>query len=380
MKINKRTLMFFVSALMMVFISVYGMTDTDKDVNVYIVKRGDTLWSIALRFNDNPWIWPKLWEQNKYITNPHLIYPGESISLLPASAIPLTAITAQGMTSTTMSAQAITPGAVQPFTEGVQTATGQEEEQPSIETATPYSSAFVTTKENTYMYPSIDSAGFITAHELISAGEIVASLNSEKHIFGQHDKVFVDIGSGSGVNVGDRFFIYKTDGKVYDPASDDSLGYKIKILGILKITKVDNANVSECDIVESFDVIRVHDKLLPYEEGTKTINITLAADPVQGYIAYGKTRSKIYGEGNIVYIDRGSNSGVRVGNTFVIYKDRKPVKDPATGKVLHLPKEVLGKLLVIDVQSDTATAIITKSVKEIEIGNKIIADTASNII
>ena len=48
----------------------------------YIVKKGDTLWDISSVFLNQPWLWPKLWQLNPEINNPHLIYPGDVISLI----------------------------------------------------------------------------------------------------------------------------------------------------------------------------------------------------------------------------------------------------------------------------------------------------------
>ena len=47
--------------------------------DAYIIQKGDTLWDLAARWLDDPYLWPQIWDENRYILDSHWIYPGDPL-------------------------------------------------------------------------------------------------------------------------------------------------------------------------------------------------------------------------------------------------------------------------------------------------------------
>jgi len=70
-------------AILLITVSVRAdeITINPDHPEQYTVVKGDTLWGISARFLQQPWRWPDIWGVNPQIDNPHLIYPGDIVSL-----------------------------------------------------------------------------------------------------------------------------------------------------------------------------------------------------------------------------------------------------------------------------------------------------------
>jgi len=73
----------------LILVTMLAGTVMAQDVSVrpdhpdeYVVVKGDTLWDISGKFLEQPWQWPAIWQANPQIENPHLIYPGDRVSLV----------------------------------------------------------------------------------------------------------------------------------------------------------------------------------------------------------------------------------------------------------------------------------------------------------
>lgn len=379
---------FFISAL--IWLLLYGVhAQRSEEGYVYVVKPGDTLWDISARFLNNPWLWPKVWEQNRYITNPHLIFPGDPIALgitpppavvsapevkvaevppppvegaPPAAAQP--ALTPEEMSA--KPGEAPPPPAEEGGVTEEEMAARPEETEESIGEVLRVEEV----SEGNIYYSSASSLSFVTPEELSASGSIVGS-KLERKMFGELDEVYIK--TGEEVEVGQRFTIFRTEKKLKHTVTGEVLGYRIKVLGELEVTEKDR-ETSKARIIKSYDVIAKDDRLMPVESSSKEIILKSSEQQLEGYIVATQEDLKLIGEGQIVYIDKGTADGIIEGNVFTIYRPSKRLKEALTGEEVESPIEIIGKLVVVKARENVSTALVTKSKKEITTGDHIISE------
>jgi hypothetical protein len=388
MKIGKLYLL-LTSFILVLFLVVYAQRS--EEGYVYIVKHGDTLWDISARFLNNPWLWPKVWEQNRYITNPHLIFPGDPIALgvappavaaapapevkvaevppPPVEGIPPSA-TQPALSSEEMAA---VPGEAPPPPPQAEEGLTQEEMAAAPEGEEESIGEVMKVEEvgegNLY-YSSASAVSFVTPEEFSASGSIVGS-KLERTMFGQHDEVYVK--TFEDAQVGQRYTIYRTEGKLKHTVTGETLGYNIKVLGEAEITEKDKETYT-AKITKSYDVIRKDDRLKPVESVTTEIVLKSSEQQLEGYIVATQENLKLTGEGQLVYIDKGISDGITEGNIFTIYRPARKLKDRISGEEIESPIEIIGKLVVVKARENVSTALITKSKKEITTGDHIVSE------
>ena len=402
--------------------------EMSPQTRVYVVKGGDTLWEISSRFLDGPWYWPQLWALNPYITNPHLIYPGEPIALgqapqvqvaqaqppqvieeQPATAAPApeeaapapeeaapapeeaapapeAAATAPEEAAPAPEAAALVPemvalapGTAAPAPEAAAVPAAAPIQPAAVETAAPEEYAPVEEElpppvsgeaigiQETVYYAKVTSRGFISPNELGKMGVIVGS-HEGKIMFSAGDVVFTNLGENSGVKVGDRFSILEQGNKVFHPQTKKLMGYQVEIMGDLEIMEL-NGQVSTAKIIHSGNVVAKGNFLRAFEPAVKEIDLKQFSGQIDGFIVGAQNPVENSVAKDIIYLDRGTRDGLEVGNMMLAYRPGQTVLEPGTNKSLKLPPRLLGKVLIVDVKDGTSAALITSSLDVVRVGD-----------
>lgn len=334
-------------------------TEEGTAEKTHTVKKGDTLWDISEEFLKDPFQWPEIWDKNRQIKNPHLIYPGQVITLRPASekkieeapapAQPVPAKTEETKEAAKEAAPAKTVEAVK-----------AEEKAPVVATTQPPAPPV----KPTYYYPGLERTSFISSESAASSGIIIDS-REDKVMLSIDDIVFINIGADKGAKKGDRYSIYKEAVPVYHPIEKKKLvGQRIDILGILEIIKP-SEKVSEVRIVAAYDVISKGDRLTKADKVPDKVEVKRGTASVDGLIVANSTGSVEIAAGHIVFLDKGKKAGVEVGNTFLV---------SLAGKVVDgytIPAEDVGRLLILSTRDEMSTALVLHSDKSFHTGNKV---------
>ncbi|MCK4729318.1 MAG: LysM peptidoglycan-binding domain-containing protein [Desulfobacterales bacterium] len=295
----------------------------------YTIQKGDTLWDISEHFYDSPWVWPDLWEKNQRIPNPHWIYPGERIRLLSREKLE------------TM---------VQPETEAEPEAAVQPEEPPY------------------YLYPAINSVGFIRKKPVSPSGTIF-KVRGDKVMISQRDLVYVRPIGKMTFEPGDRFTVFRTLKPVKDKDTKALIGVQHYILGVVEITEVE-PKFSTARVLQSCRHIELNDLLMPYEPRSPKIALAESKEGLKGKIIAAEEHQGIFAD-TVVFIDNWSKDGVKVGQSYSVYYQEKVRIDPKAKEYIMLPPVDYAEIIILRAEDTTATALITMAEKAVEPGAKI---------
>jgi len=328
-------------------------TSIPEGAAYYIVVRGDTLWDISGRYLKNPYLWPQIWDQNKYITDAHWIYPGDPLVLPKLAVVAEQAGQApaaggpEGVAGEGEVALGEVPGAGEAGA-GAAAALGPVTEEMALQCAM----YVVQDREDESLY-------------LVGSEQ-----GADKVGLSERDIVYLNKGSNAGVKAGDLYTLHHVAYPVRHPVSGKKIGTKIETTGWVKVILVQEDTA--CAVVEQACLdIHAGDYLKPFEK----VNVPMVVrrppaeccEPANGKIVRHvvdlQEDATIAGEGQFVTIDAGTEDGVAPGSLFSVFRSMYPS--------VPTPRSPVGMATVVAVREKTATAKITYSKYEVFVGDEV---------
>ena len=240
---------------------------------IYTIKQGDTLWDISAKFLQDPFLWPKLWQRNPYITNPHWIYPGQPVRIVPAEELMKEGTTeaakepeikkgeptpAEGQPSAVEAKPEAKPGEVKPELKA-------EEVKPELKAEEVKPSEEKLLEEKPGVFPEVRWAGFVGDINLRGIG-VILEAREGKNLMSEGDIVYMGFRTADPVLVGNKYSIFRAARLVRHPVTGQKIGRKYLITGNLQVID-QQGNFYTGKIIESFaDGIVVGDMLRPYDK------------------------------------------------------------------------------------------------------------------
>jgi methionine-rich copper-binding protein CopC len=316
----------------------------EKLPEVHVVRKGDTLWDISGYYFQNPWFWPKVWSFNPLITNPHWIYPGDLVRLYAVGQKP----------------------------EMPPPMPDKQPETPRVSRAAPAASTGIMLRQN----------GFVEQGELDAAATIVGS-KEEKMMLATLDEAYVESKSQRPLKQGQRYTVYRVVSEVTHPETGSVLGSIVEILGETEVrgvsgkdapTSKEGGPIAKTVIVDALNPIERGDRVGPLRRQFKLVEPAADRKNIDGMVVAALRPTRLVGSEMLVFLDKGRDDGVEVGNRFVVVRrgdGYQPLLADVQTEDERYPREVIAEVLVVDVREKTCTGVVTRALKEVQMGDRV---------
>ncbi|MEC9356253.1 MAG: LysM domain-containing protein [Pseudomonadota bacterium] len=305
----------------------------------YVVKKGDTLWDISQYFLQDAWQWPELWYVNGQVSNPHLIYPGDVLTIAWIDGYP------QLMRESGVAIERLSPQIRE---------SGLGDAIPAIPLEA--------------IRDFLRGPRIVSLEELNAAPYVLAFLDS-RLIAGAGDGFYVknlprdESYTYSVVNVGDAY---------RDPETGDILGYEAIPTAEAEVR--DYGSPSTAELVSSYRETRIGNRLLPRELELFASNFY----PHSPDAELGGTIISVFdgvsqiGQYQIVAINRGTDHGLEPGHVLSIFQRGRKVKDPYDpASRVQLPDLYAGNLMIFKTDARLSYGLVMTAERPLHVLDKV---------
>ncbi|WP_028767807.1 LysM peptidoglycan-binding domain-containing protein [Shewanella fidelis] len=321
----------------------------------YVVKKGDTLWDISATFLNDPWRWPKLWGVNPQVANPHLIYPGDKLTLVFIDGEP----------------RLVMKPHVRKSPEGRISAKDGAIPAIDLSLIQPY-----------LLQNRVVDGDWFEQQPKVMGGESSSKFHVTSDIIYVHGKLAV----------GAKLGVY-AEGREFTNSEGDSLGLEVVLSASGRV--IESGEVSKVKLLSNLRETEAGYRVLPIEDDSLMSAYFMPraaqlAEPAT-VLASGKD-VRAMGKLDVVYLDKGANDGVATGDVFSIFKDGKVVVIDSDGtpvqpyernrydKILanlssdsavKMPDLYRGELMVFKVFDKTSMGIILVNERPVRVADKL---------
>ena len=318
-----------------------GWTQAAVELNadvpeIYIVKKGDTLWGISGMYLKEPWLWPELWDANPQIDNPHLIYPGDELHLVWVDGQPR-----------------------------LRLSRGRDVKLAPNMRVTPLDLAIPTIPLD-QIGPWLKHNRVLDAEGVNGSAYIVAA-DERQLISGPGDRVY---GRGPFPDGERTFGIYRVGENYLDPTTKEFLGYQVKDVGSANLLSSNRDDVTELELTRVTVEVRIGDRLLPLEERVLDASFHPRApeqEIVGGVMMAVEGGVTQIGNMSIVVINKGKREGLRIGDVLAIYQKGELVFDKIAQANVQMPDSRAGLAMVFESYEKVSYAIVLRSSRALRV-------------
>lgn len=332
----------FVLAGILLCMSTLGQADPVKadSPGKYTVQKGDTLWDISTTFLDSPWQWPQIWHANPQIKNPHLIYPGDIISLVYIDGQPRLMVSQRGDTGRTIR-----------LSPQVRVVSGE-----SAIPAIPLSA----------IESHLHSGHVFSSEQQLAFAPYVFAARDGRLVSAQGDKVYA---RGSFAKDNYRFNVVRGAEQIVDPQTGELLGLMARDVAVVNVSRVQGDTASL--IVQESKMELKHGDRLVRERASGLVSTFFPKAPevpVDGIVTANLNNSKKISRFDTVIINRGKRESLQQGDVLGVYRHSEITADAQTGDVVALPMERVGLVMVYRSFAKMSYGIVLSAREDIEVG------------